>query len=144
MKVYPSPGFGDKITSSDEYTFTSGQCHRLAEVLSEVTGWPMYAFFDTFWEPGEYDIHAFVKTPKRTFLDVEGVHTATELKVRWSEKTIRLVDDPFELNDWAPYMDAEGIPRAWEIAPLVLGLYYKRVPTRILEKINEHQRGNNH
>ena len=139
MKVYPSPGVGEEITAEDRFLFTCGQCHRLAEVLNDVTGWPICAFWDKEYydDRGDFSIHAFVQTPARKYLDITGLHTATEMKQEWGEYEIRKVTDFWPLEDWAPYMDDERIPRAWEIAPLVLAHHYKRIPTRIVERINE-------
>lgn len=68
-------------TDDDIHRFTEGDCHVLAQVLSQLTGWGVWAF-DIDGQP---DYHAFVRTPARYILDIEGLHRdVVAFKKNWS------------------------------------------------------------
>lgn len=81
-----------------------GQCHALAQAIHDATGWPMVVWS---MEEGGND-HAMVKTPDGRYLDVEGVHTADEVRRGYYyEPTVTPFRDARKLVDWdPPVMDA--------------------------------------
>jgi hypothetical protein len=110
------------IGQKDIVRFTCGSCYQLAEAISD---WPIYAFWDKHFK--DYDIHAFVKTPRGTYLDVYGEHTRYMMLSRWGERYIRRVREPFDFRSWDfgnPYYDS--YPRARQIAPLLIADYESR------------------
>lgn len=71
----------DWIVEDDVERFTAGDCHVLAHVLSQLTGWDIWAF-NVYGQP---DYHAFVRTPSRYILDIEGLHRDVRaFKELWS------------------------------------------------------------
>lgn len=112
------------ITKKDISTFTEGWCHRLALAINRETGWPVVAFWNAFME--SYDTHAFVRTPRGTFLDIKGEHTADEMCREWYESEIREVDD-LEFFDrdgeWGGFLEQSyADKRASKLVPEVLQL----------------------
>lgn len=111
-----------KITLYDVERFTYGSCYQLAEAIHDATGWPMYAFWDEYFR--DYDIHAFVKTPRGTFLDVTGEHTRYRMLRKWQGRHIRRIRDSYNMRSWDignPFFDS--LPRAREIVPALLADY---------------------
>lgn len=116
------------IGQEDIVRFTCGSCYQLAEAISDVTGWPIYAFWDKHFK--DYDIHAFVKTPRGTYLDIYGEHTRYKMLSLWGEQHIRRVRKASALRSWDfgnPYYDS--YPRARQVAPLLIAAYESREPT---------------
>lgn len=113
------------IRPSDIERFTFGSCYQLAEAIRDATGWPIYAFWDTHFK--DYDIHAFVKTPRGTYLDIRGEHSRYTMLRTWGERHIRRVRKSTNLRSWDfgnPYYDSSK--RARQVAPLVIADYYSR------------------
>jgi hypothetical protein len=113
------------ITAYDLTCFTCGSCYQLAEVIHEITGWPVYAFWNDLYR--DYDIHAFVKTPRNTFMDVYGEHSRYRMLTRWEMQHIRRVRRSYDLHQWDngnPFYDSTD--RAREIAPLLIADYNSR------------------
>lgn len=110
-----------EITDTDVERFCYGSCYQLAEVISERTGWPVYAFWDDHY--GDYDIHAFIRTPRGTYLDILGEHNSREMKVGWDAYglTIRKVRKSYNFRSWDifnPFYDSSD--RARELLPALL------------------------
>jgi hypothetical protein len=105
-----------RITRQDKVRFMQGSCYQLAKALHDITGWPMYAY----WDGAEYDIHVFVETPTGTYLDINGEHTKDQMLARWAmwSTDIRLVTDYATQLAWwdndNPHFDS--MPRAREVA----------------------------
>lgn len=115
----------DEINRSDIIRFTFGSCYQLAEAIHDVTGWPLYAFWDEFFE--DYDTHAFVKTPRGTFMDVYGEHTRYKMLIQWEAKHIRKVNSSYDLRRWDngnPFYDSSA--RARQVAPLLIADYERK------------------
>jgi hypothetical protein len=113
------------IGPGDIERFTFGSCYQLAEAIRDIYGWPVYAFWDTHFK--DYDIHAFVKTPRETYLDIHGEHSRYKMLSRWGERHIRRVRDSYDMRSWNfgnPYYDS--YPRALEIAPVLIADYNSR------------------
>ena len=113
-----------KITLDDIERFTCGSCYQLAEAIRDATGWPVYAFWDDHFQ--DYDIHAFTKTPRGTYLDILGEHSRYRMLRYWGERHIRKVHESFSLRTWDfgnPFFDSA--PRAREIVPLLIAGYEK-------------------
>ncbi len=112
------------IDWQDHYWFTEGACYRLALAIHDTTGWPVCAFWDE--RERDYDIHAFVKTPRGTYLDIEGEHTRKEMLDRWKGGTsIRQVRNLKWLADWGQPDDTDlqdCDERAIELVPEVLAM----------------------
>lgn len=85
-----------KPREADVDRFTTGDCHIFALALSKLTGWPTYAFEDSF--DGQPYLHAFVVAPDGWIYDVEGRHDPTEFKKSWSHDIYRAYD--FYEYDW--------------------------------------------
>jgi hypothetical protein len=116
------------IGQKDITRFTCGSCYQLAEAIRDVTGWPIYAFWDEHFQ--DYDIHAFVKTPRGTYLDIYGEHSRYKMLSRWGERHIRRVRKTADLRSWDfgnPFYDS--YPRARQIAPLLIADYHNRATT---------------
>ena len=114
-----------KITFDDVQRFTYGSCYQLAQAIRDVTGWPVYAFWDDHFN--DYDIHAFVKTPSGTFLDVLGEHTRYQMLTKWDGRHIRRVANSYDMHTWDqgnPFYDSS--PRAKEIAPVLVAGYHSK------------------
>lgn len=68
------------ITDDDIERFCYGDCHVLADELSKITGWTVWAFDIE----NEADVHAFVRTPSGHPLDIYGLHRdLREFKGDW-------------------------------------------------------------
>jgi hypothetical protein len=119
-----------RITPDDISAFTEGSCYQLAEAVRDATGWPMYAFWD--YVGRDYDIHAFVKTPRGTFLDIEGEHSRYRMLRDWAGDDgfgIRRVKKGLRSWDFGnPYYDS--MPRARRIVPALLARYENQVTSR--------------
>jgi hypothetical protein len=113
------------ITADDKMMFTRGCCHKLAEAIHAVSGWPVCTFFYR----GQANIHAFVRTPRDTYVDIQGEHTEAELMKTWTwcalggsfEMTIGEVS-PEMLDFWDGHTIEwpEAIERAAELAPAIV------------------------
>lgn len=104
-----------RTTDADRAMFTQGACHWLAIAINEMSGWPVCAF----WRAEDYDIHAFVETPRGTYLDVEGEHSAEWFLDRWDALKIREVHNVSIFNGWDDMLfDPEvAKARARKLAP---------------------------
>lgn len=114
-----------EITNADVERFTYGSCYQLAEAISSATGWPMYAFWDDFIQ--DYDIHAFVRTPRGTFLDITGEHSRYRMLRQWDGLHIRKIRDSYNIRSWDfgnPFFDST--PRAQQLVPVLLAEYNNR------------------
>ncbi len=103
-----------KLAANDDHDmFTMGGCHILAMAIHDLTGWQLCALED-------YDgySHAFVRTPRETYLDIEGEHVDLNgFLDRWHADEIRDAG-PEDFDDWQDDFDvAEVIERAAELAP---------------------------
>lgn len=70
-----------RITAADIERFTRGDCHILASEIARVTGWTLCAFA---YEDREPDLHAFVRCPDGTYLDIEGRWPEEALLAHWA------------------------------------------------------------
>ncbi len=119
-----------QITGHDIEAFTEGSCYQLALAVQEVTRWPVYAFWDR--DSRDYDLHAFVKTPRGTFLDINGEHSRYAMFCDWvdydfEDYGIRRVRKDYNLRRWDlgnPHFDS--MPRARELVPALLSEYEGR------------------
>jgi hypothetical protein len=68
------------ISDDDIHTFTKGACYILADVISEMTGWPRCGF-EAF--SGYFTGHAFVRMPDGRYLDVLGIQAEDEIRKRY-------------------------------------------------------------
>jgi hypothetical protein len=102
---------------TDESRFTHGACFILAEVIHDLTGWPICSFWNNYVD--DFDWHVFILTPDGRFLDVRGWQTENELRDRWGwDKAIVTDIDSMELFNWTcPFDRKESYKRAREIAP---------------------------
>jgi hypothetical protein len=124
-------GCTTQITFDDITRFTCGSCYQLAQAINEITGWPIYAFWDEHFE--DYDIHAFVKTPRGTFMDITGEHSRYRMFRRWEWAAhIRKVSASYDMRQWDngnPFYDS--LPRAREVAPVLIANYHGEVMARV-------------
>lgn len=72
------------VTEDDEELFSYGQCHVLADELVNRTGWERVVVSDgpdgvVGW------VHAGVRTPRGTIVDVRGEHDEMEWLDQWGE-----------------------------------------------------------
>jgi hypothetical protein len=114
-----------RITENDIKRFTQGSCYQLAQAIRDATGWPVYAFWDKYFH--DYDIHAFVRTPRGTYLDIYGEHTRYMIMQQWDESHMRKVPDSYSMRSWDignPYYDSSK--RARQVAPLLIAAYESR------------------
>ena len=104
---------------NDEERFTRGACFILAEVINDITGWPICAFVNE--REDEPDYHVFNIRPDGKYLDIRGPQTEQEIIERWSafsSKGIIHDVDPLELFNWTcPFDHQESYDRATRIAP---------------------------
>lgn len=69
----------------DEYAiseFTCGYCCEFACALHDLTGWPIYAEFSD--HTNEDLIHAWVQTPNGRAVDINGVHSGSWARTKFS------------------------------------------------------------
>lgn len=107
------------FTNNDYDMFSCGCCHVLAYAIQEISGWPVCAF----WERGWYDTHAFVRTPRDTYIDIAGEHAEDALLRTWRTYKIVEVDADDNLRDvWEGHTiewpDAQT--RARQLAPIIV------------------------
>lgn len=92
---------------SDYTRFTKGDCGILARAIHKRTGWPVCTFTDWAGRPG---LHAFVKRPDGTFLDIEGLADELAMRLRWNATNLTMQEfDAYEDlvakdDRWAPAM----------------------------------------
>ena len=102
---------------NDAERFTRGACFILAEVINDITGWPLCAFWNELAE--EIDYHVFVQKPDGNYLDIRGSQTRQELLKWWGPGKVIVHDiDPLELFNWTcPFDHEESYDRATQVAP---------------------------
>lgn len=99
------------ITNDDIVNFTQGNCHELALAINEITGWPIYTFYDPDEDLG--DLHAFVQCPRGTYVDVQGEKSTQLMYDHWTgwypDYEIRQLmnHDEFIEQGWGDFQDAE-------------------------------------
>lgn len=100
-----------RITPKDVMRFTEGDCLILAEELSAVTGYPVYSLRTN---ERHHDLHAFVMTPGRKALDVNGLTPIKRMIAQWGA-------DGCSKGSWVgfPEMWRGSRRRARQIAPLL-------------------------
>lgn len=125
------------VTEADDALFTGGQCQVLADAISAETGWEVVVLSDgpdgvVGW------VHAGVRTPSGTIVDVRGEHD----EFHWLDQRAEVADaygeehDDYDGGDIAVHPGTDhgwlddGYPeepdpqvwvRAQEVAQLVLG-----------------------
>lgn len=114
------------ITTDDRDMFTRGCCHKLAQAISKITGWPVCAFF----YEGQANIHAFVRTPRGTYVDIQGEHTEQEITKTWAWCNFTRGPLDFMIGEVSAemldYWDGHtlewpnAIDRAAELAPVIV------------------------
>lgn len=92
--VEPKPDLPPGVTEDDDALFTRGQCHALADAISARTGWEVVVLSDgpdgvVGW------VHAGVRTPNGTIVDVRGEHDELDWLDQWAE----MVDSYGEKHD---------------------------------------------
>lgn len=105
---------GPRITELDIVRFTEGDCHILARVLHEVTGWPTHALHDGYNK--EPNLHAFVYS-EGLAIDVRGAQPVDQLLAQWeyAEGIVQTED-----IDWGRAIFSGSWRRARTIAPLLV------------------------
>ena len=68
------------IDAATVYRYLNGQCHALALVIHERTGWPIVGARSGAWSVW----HVAVRHPSGRLLDVEGLHTQAAFVERWT------------------------------------------------------------
>lgn len=111
----------DFVQGDDKKLFTQAACHRLAKAINDLTGWPIYAF----WDGEDYDVHTFVKMPNGDYLDIEGAKSPEAFMLRWTEYSPRYVPSFDLLDDWdGDWFDVDyADERAAIIAPELVSKY---------------------
>jgi len=108
----------DRITRADLVTFTSGDCHILAQKLNEIAGWPIHALSERTFGAAR---HFFVVAPTGHAVDVEGVHTISGIKERWGcEEMKELSWEGVRRLGWGEKARDWATPRAEELAPHII------------------------
>jgi hypothetical protein len=110
-----------EITAEDDREYTQGACWVLANVISEMTGWPRYRVTP---DP----LHVWVGTPGGHAVDVRGYHPehmdefAAEWYDRSDSESYDIVDEDDDLSQWSFFSGWH--PRYWdrarEIAPILI------------------------
>ena len=107
----------ERITQADIITFTRGDCHIMARKLHEITGWPIRALIGHDW-----CAHYFVVAPTGHPVDIEGVHTISDMEERWECSGLEEMNEE-EMQRWLGWGEkAEGwaTPRAEQLAPHII------------------------
>jgi hypothetical protein len=117
-------GMALAISPHDHFVFTCGACHQLAFAIHEATGWPVCAFWGVYKGKYDYDVHAFVRTPRGTFLDIDGEHTRYGMCKKWHSRHIHTVRDVTTfMAEWDSDCWCSAYDRARELVPTVLAFY---------------------
>lgn len=67
------------VDAEAESLYAWGYCTLLALAIHERTGFPIALFTTANPEPGEWSGHAAIQVADGLFLDITGIHTATEI-----------------------------------------------------------------
>ena len=114
---------------------TEGECWTLAYYLHRIGGWPVYWLAPpndrNFWH------HVVVKIGYNKYLDVQGVHSLTELGKLWPGLVPVIVGGPFET--WSEYEEClqgdhfyqRPHERARSMAKRLVERYVQRSLTRV-------------
>lgn len=118
----------NEITDEDIHRFTTGGCVTLAIGVYQETGWPVCSFYQALF--GEYILHAFARTPRGTYLDISGEHSAGELHQRWDDfnqyQILEVPPGDFERVWGSGYGRGDYGERADEIVPVLVRKYHDR------------------
>jgi len=98
------------VDETDEETYTGALCYQLARELHEATGWPIVAVGDS---PGGVVgwVHAGVRRPDGTIIDVRGEHEEGEWVDQWCEMVDSYGEDQEDYDSeavWAHPLDDYG------------------------------------